>query len=81
MDSRFSLSQLIPPTGISRQLSTPRRQQEPQDHRRCLVRKSPLARAPDLVEIALFIPHTADIDLDLFGNLPTLWNDTPDQPI
>ena len=39
------------------------------------------ARVPDLVEIAKPIGRASDIDPDLFDNLRTLWNDTPDQQL
>ena len=40
-----------------------------------------LARVPDLAEIAKPIASASDIDSDLFDNLRTLWNDTPDQQL
>lgn len=40
-----------------------------------------LARVPDLTEIAKPIARASDIDPDLFDNLRTLWNDTPDQQL
>ena len=43
--------------------------------------KPTLARVPDLAEIAKPIARASDIDPDLFDNLRTLWNDTPDQPL
>ena len=43
--------------------------------------KPTLARVPDLAEIAKPIARASDIDSDLFDNLRTLWNDTPDQQL
>ena len=43
--------------------------------------KPTLARVPDLTEIAKPIARATDIDHDLFDNLRTLWNDTPDQEL
>ena len=43
--------------------------------------KLTLVRVPDLAEIAKPIARASDIDLDLFDNLRTLWNDTPDQQL
>ena len=43
--------------------------------------KPTLVRVPDLAEIAMPIARTSDIDPDLFDNLRTLWNDTPDQQL
>ena len=40
-----------------------------------------LARIPDLTDIAKPITRASDIDPDLFDNLRTLWNDTPDQQL
>ena len=43
--------------------------------------KPALARVPDLAEMAKPIVRASDIDPDLFDNLRTLWNDTPDQQL
>ena len=43
--------------------------------------KSTLTHVPDLAEIAKPIARASDIDPDLFDNLRTLWNDTPDQQL
>ena len=43
--------------------------------------KPTLSRVPGLAEIAKPIAHASDIDPDLFDNLRTLWNDTPDQQL
>lgn len=43
--------------------------------------KPTLARVPDLAEIARPVARASDIDPDLFDNLRTLWNDTPDQQL
>ena len=43
--------------------------------------KPPLVRVPDLAEIAKPIARASDIDPDLFDNLRTLWNGTPDQQL
>lgn len=40
-----------------------------------------LARVPDLPEIAKPVARASDIDPDLFDNLRTLWQDTPDQQL
>ena len=43
--------------------------------------KPSLVRVPDLAEIAKPIARASDIDPDLFDNLRTLWNGTPDQQL
>ena len=43
--------------------------------------KPTLVRVPDLAEIAKPIARASDIDPDLFDNLRTLWNGTPDQQL
>ena len=43
--------------------------------------KPTLVRVPDLAEIAKPIVRASDIDPDLFDNLRTLWNGTPDQQL
>ena len=43
--------------------------------------KPTLVRIPDLADIAKPVTRASDIDPDLFDNLRTLWNDSPDQQL
>ena len=43
--------------------------------------KPTLVRIPDLADMAKPVTRASDIDPDLFDNLRTLWNDTPDQQL